>query len=177
MTNVLKDIWEDRRRGVCWLPRHIFLEAGFDLSSLGPGQNDAAFAKGLAELVAVIRQHLENAVRLIEIVPSRETEPAGTVCGPLGMAVLTLRRIHAGSTFRRGSDVKISRRSVSAVTMITRTLARSNAAFRLLFGVLTRSLPRPRAGRHSIKPKSGSIQAIAYSETRTDGHAGRNRCT
>ena len=39
-TNILKDIWEDRRRGACWLPRDIFLRAGFDLSSLCPGQND-----------------------------------------------------------------------------------------------------------------------------------------
>ena len=24
MTNILKDTWEDRRRGVCWLPRDVF---------------------------------------------------------------------------------------------------------------------------------------------------------
>ena len=49
MTNILKDIWEDRRRGACWLPRDIFSRAGFDLSSLRPGHNDPAFARGLAE--------------------------------------------------------------------------------------------------------------------------------
>ena len=29
MTNILKDIWEDRRRGACWLPRSVF--PGFDI--------------------------------------------------------------------------------------------------------------------------------------------------
>ena len=24
MTNILKDIWDDRARGACWLPRDVF---------------------------------------------------------------------------------------------------------------------------------------------------------
>ena len=31
MTNILKDVWDDRRRGACWLPRDVFLRAGFEL--------------------------------------------------------------------------------------------------------------------------------------------------
>ncbi|MDX1512964.1 MAG: squalene/phytoene synthase family protein, partial [Gammaproteobacteria bacterium] len=36
MTNILKDVWEDRHRGACWLPRQVFREAGFDLRDLKP---------------------------------------------------------------------------------------------------------------------------------------------
>ena len=32
MTNILKDFWEDRARGACWLPRDVFHAAGCDLT-------------------------------------------------------------------------------------------------------------------------------------------------
>ena len=28
MTNILKDVWDDRERGACWLPRDIFAKRG-----------------------------------------------------------------------------------------------------------------------------------------------------
>jgi len=171
MTNILKDIWEDRRRGACWLPRDVFLEAGFDLSSLCPGQNDPAFARGLAEVVAAARQHLENAWRYIEIVPIREPGIRRHCLWALGMAVLTLRRIHAKPGFSQGSDVKISRRSVSAVTVVTGILVRSNVALRLLFEALSRSLPFP-DGAPFDERRSGSAKTIADCGARTDRHAG-----
>ena len=34
MTNILKDVWDDLARGSCWLPRSVFLDAGFDLDEL-----------------------------------------------------------------------------------------------------------------------------------------------
>ena len=145
MTNILKDLWEDRRRGACWLPRDVFREAGFDLSVLRPGQNHPGFARGLAELVAIAHQHLADGMRYIELVPTRETGIRRHCLWALGMAVLTLRRIHATPRFVRGRDVKISRRSVSAVVVVTSMLSRSNAALRRLFGALTRGLPPPRA--------------------------------
>ena len=149
MTNILKDIWEDRRRGACWLPRDVFRETGFDLSFLRPGQHDPGFASGLAEIVAIARQHLADGMRYIELVPTRETGIRRNCLWALGMAVLTLRRIHAMPMFTRGRDVKISRRSVSAVIVVTSMLARSNAALRRLFGAMTRDLPPPRANRSS----------------------------
>lgn len=36
MTNILKDIWDDAGRGVCWLPQDIFSETGFELKTLNP---------------------------------------------------------------------------------------------------------------------------------------------
>lgn len=142
MTNILKDIWDDRRRGACWLPRDIFLAAGFELGSLSPGQTDSGFVKGLCELVAIARYHLANALRFIMMIPPRETGIRLHCLWALGMAVLTLRRIHATPTFKDGQEVKISRRSVWAVTVITSVLVRSNLALKFLFEVLTCSLPR-----------------------------------
>ncbi len=160
MTNILKDIWEDRRRGACWLPRDIFRETGFDLSFLRPGQNDPGFARGMAEIVAIARQHLADGLRFIELVPTRETGIRRHCLWALGMAVLTLRRIHATPMFARGRDVKISRRSVSAVIVVTSMLARSNVALRRLFDAMTRGLPLPRAN-HSNRLENRPPETIS----------------
>ena len=141
MTNILKDVWDDRDRGACWLPQDVFLAAGFDLRSLSPGQTDPGFVKGLSELVAIARQHLANALRYTLIIPAHETGIRRHCLWALGMAVLTLRRIHATPTFSSGQEVKISRRSVWTVVIVTSALARSNLALKFLFGVLTRRLP------------------------------------
>ena len=142
MTNILKDVWDDRRRGACWLPRDVFLEAGFDLQSLSADHYDPRFAAGMRTLLGIARGHLANALRYTQLIPRHETGIRRHCLWALGMAVLTLRRIHATPAFRTGSDVKISRRSVRAVTAVTSPLARSNLALQLLLNGLTRSLPR-----------------------------------
>ena len=142
MTNILKDVWDDRRRGACWLPRDIFLDAGFDLSTLQAGKEDPGFTTGLLELVGIARHHLANALRFTLLIPNRETGIRRHCLWALGMAVLTLRRIHSNPTFRDGQEVKISRRSVWAVTVVTGTFVRSNFALKLLFKVLAGRLPR-----------------------------------
>ena len=142
MVNILKDVWEDRRRGACWLPRDVFRAAGFELRSLSAGRPAPGFVAGLSELVGITRRHLADALRFVLILPPRETGIRRFCLWPLGMAVLTLRRIHATPAFRSGQDVKISRRNVRAVTAVTSLLARSNGALKLLFEGLTRDLPR-----------------------------------
>lgn len=141
MTNILKDVWDDHRRGACWLPRDIFREAGCDLRALSPGRRDPGFARGLLVLVGIARGHLANALRYVQRIPAHETGIRRHCLLALGMAVLTLRRIHARPSFRDGQQVKISRRSVRAATLVTRAAARSNLALQLLFDALTRGLP------------------------------------
>src|ERR1700760_3651120 len=34
MTNILKDVWEDRSRGACWLPQEVFARHGIELGQL-----------------------------------------------------------------------------------------------------------------------------------------------
>ena len=141
MTNILKDVWDDRRRGACWLPRDVFLEAGFDLSTLPAGQGGPGFTAGLLELVGIARQHLANALRFTLLIPNRETGIRRHCLWALGMAVLTLRRIHSNPSFRDGQEVKISRKSVWAVTVVTSAVVRWNTVLEFLFKVLTRGLP------------------------------------
>ncbi|MCY3980388.1 MAG: phytoene/squalene synthase family protein [Alphaproteobacteria bacterium] len=144
MTNILKDIWEDRNRGACWLPRSVFLAAGFDLRSLSPGQADPGFVEGLNRLIAIAGQHLANALRYILLIPAHETGIRRFCLWSLGMAVLTLRRTYTTPAFGSGQEVKISRRAVKTVVVTTSALARFDAALKLLFVGLGRGLPRVR---------------------------------
>ena len=141
MTNILKDVWEDLGRGACWLPRDIFREAGFDLRGLPAGRDNRAFGRGVVELVGIAGGHLADALRFVQLIPVQETGIRRHCVWALGMAVLTLRRIGATPTFGSGREVKISRRSVRAVTTLGSCAARSNWALDLLFSTLVRSLP------------------------------------
>lgn len=149
MTNILKDLWDDRRRGACWLPRDVFWRAGFELEDLTPGRYDPAFGEGLRELIGIARMHLHNALAYTLMFPSSEPGIRRFCLWALGMAVLTLRKIHHRLDFTTGQEVKISRRSVRMTVLVTSWTVRSDVALKLLFGLFTRSLPTP-AGERPI---------------------------
>ena len=141
MINILKDTWEDRSRGVCWLPRDVFRSSGFELGSLSPGMADAGFAEGLLELAAITRNHLANGLRFIVSLPTHETGIRRSCLWPLAIAVLTLRRICRKPMFGSGREVKVSRSGVWAAAILTSVLVRSNLALNLLFKLFTFGLP------------------------------------
>ena len=143
MVNVLKDMWEDQRRGACWLPRDVFRAAGVDdLRTLRPGRADHGYLQGLTALVATARHHLATALQYISLIPPHETGIRRSCLWPLALGVLTLRRIHATPAFTHARQVKVTRRTVWTVAAVTGALARSNPALRLYFQVLHRGLPR-----------------------------------
>ena len=140
MTNILMDIWDDRNRGACWLPRDIFLKVGFEIRNMRPGQDSPGFAEAMLELVAIASTHLANALHYTLIIPSRETGIRRHCLMALGMAVLTLRKIRANPNFSARQEVKISRYSVWAVVITSSVLARSNIVLKFLFKCFSRSL-------------------------------------
>ena len=148
MTNILKDIWDDLRRGACWLPRSAFETSGFDLDALSAGQAHPGFAKGLTKLVAITRRHLAEGLQFILLIPPGETGIRRHLLWTLGLSTLTLRRLHTTPSFRHGHEVTLSRSSVRAVILLTSYLNRSDAALKLLFAAATHALPRSEpAGR------------------------------
>lgn len=145
MINILKDMWEDRSRGVCWLPRDLFRASGVELGSLSPGMADPGFVEGLLELVAMTRDHLANGLRFIDNLPTNQTGIRRSCLWPLAIAVLTLRRISRNPTFRSGREVTVSRRAVWAAALLTSVLVRSNLALNVLFKLFTFGLPKSSA--------------------------------
>ncbi|MGG7054753.1 phytoene/squalene synthase family protein [Nitrosomonas sp. ANs5] len=141
MTNILKDIWEDRKRGACWLPQDIFLREGFDLNNLKPGCSDPGFHNGLGVLIGIARHHLHNALAYTCLIPPEETGIRRFCLWAIGMAVLTLNKINQKRDFTEGSQVKISRRSVKTSILITSLLARQDWALQKLFNLTAKGLP------------------------------------
>lgn len=144
MTNILKDIWDDRARGACWLPRDIFAAEGVTLSEVAPGRGGPGFERALGELLATAHGHLANALRYTLIVPASEPGIRRFCLWALGMAVLTLRRINARRNFASGTEVKISRRAVKATVVTTNLCVTSDRALEALFGLCSSGLPRRR---------------------------------
>jgi len=143
MTNILKDIWDDAERGVCWLPQDIFNETGFDLKHLTPEANDERFRLGLEHLISIAHGHLHNALVYTKLIPSHEIGIRNFCLWALGMAVLTLRKVKQNLNFNHSDQVKISRNSVKATMFATKLMGRSNTLLTILFNLLGRGLEAP----------------------------------
>jgi len=141
MTNILKDIWEDRKRGACWLPQDIFLEEGFSLNELQDGYSDIRFQKGLGELIGIAKNHLQNALTYTCLIPTEEKGIRRFCLWALGMAVLTLNKINQHRDFTESTQVKITRSSVKATIFTTSILAGNNWALNQLLTISSRNLP------------------------------------
>jgi len=143
MTNILKDIWDDAGRGVCWLPQDIFTETGFDLGSLNAQTSDENFRKGLERLIGIAQEHLHDALKYTQLLPAHETGIRNFCLWALGMAVLTLKKIKQNLAFNSSEQVKISRNSVKATIFTTRLIGRNNFMLSLLFNLTSRELKTP----------------------------------
>ncbi|AWN16346.1 Squalene--hopene cyclase [Salinisphaera sp. LB1] len=141
MTNILKDIWADHGRGVCWLPRDVFARHGFDLSELGKRGADEAFAAGLYELIGLATGHLRNALEFTLRIPGHQKGMRRFCLWAIGLALLTLRKIQAHPYFTDGAQVKVSRRSVQATVLTTNLAVADDDRLRHLFHMTAGDLP------------------------------------
>ena len=141
MTNILKDVWEDRGRGACWLPQEVFSRHGVDLAELTPAHSDARFHAGVLELVGIAHRHLRNALAFTLLIPGEEPGIRRFCLWAIGLAALTLRKIQDNPGFTSGSQVKISRSAVAMTQTLTNLSVRNDAVLRRLFERATRGLP------------------------------------
>jgi farnesyl-diphosphate farnesyltransferase len=141
MTNIIKDLWEDKNHGACWLPRDIFQKAGYDLKNLSSGLHTEEFGEGLSVLLGIARAHLQNALAYTLLIPAHETGIRKFCLWAIGMAILTLRKINKRRNYKSGEEVKISRRSVRAIIRVTHATLGSDFLLKRLFGLTTWGLP------------------------------------
>jgi farnesyl-diphosphate farnesyltransferase len=140
MTNILKDIWDDRQANACWLPRSVFAQ-DFDLARLEDLHKGDAFRDGLERLIGIAHAHLRNALEYTCMIPKREKGIRRFCLWAIGLAVLTLRKLHAHPEFRAGAEVKVSRRTVKATVLATNLTLLSNRALKLIFARAAAGLP------------------------------------
>jgi farnesyl-diphosphate farnesyltransferase len=141
MTNILKDVWEDRSRGACWLPQDVFTQCGFDLNALSQDRHDAAFACGLHKLIGIAHLHLRSALAYTLLLPRTEPGLRRFCLWAIGMALLTLRKIYRNPGFTSGKQVKITRRAVSGTVLVANALVRRDRALEWLFDLVASGLP------------------------------------
>jgi farnesyl-diphosphate farnesyltransferase len=141
MTNILKDIWEDRLASTCWLPRSAFASGEFTLERLDEFHDTEIFRAGLQELLATTHQHLRCALEYALCIPTGQPGIRKFCLWAIGLAILTLRKISAQPTFTSAAQVKISRGSVKATILLTNMALRSDRALGLLFKLAAAGLP------------------------------------
>lgn len=135
LTNILKDVWEDASRGVCWLP--LCQSGAESFAACTPSHQRHL----LDEHLALAHGHLRDALAFTLRLPSDEQGLRQFCLWAIGMALLTLRRIHAASDFHHSSQVKISRNQVKGVIVWSRILGRFDTPLQLYFRWLGRGLP------------------------------------
>jgi len=153
MTNILKDVWEDRSRGACWLPQEVFTRYGVDLGQVSKDTQDPRYAAGMADLVGVAHAHLKNALDYTLLIPASQTGIRRFCLWAIGLAILTLRKIAKHPGFTAGAQVKVSHTAVRVTLGLTNATLRSNWMLRRLFSLASRGVPlstitdvrRPRA--------------------------------
>jgi len=141
MTNILKDLWEDKKNGVCWLPQDVFSRVGFDLKDLAQGHYCPAFGVGLSELIAIAHAHLRNALSYTLLIPRHEKGIRKFCLWAIGMAIFTLKNIEHRRNFSAGNEVKISHNTVKMIIAVTNSTLRSNLLLKILFNLSARGLP------------------------------------
>jgi farnesyl-diphosphate farnesyltransferase len=185
MTNILKDVWEDRERGACWLPQEVFSKHGVELGALAPGKQSAGFAAGMRELVGVAHAHLRNALSYTLLIPRAEVGLRRFCLWAIGLALLTLRKIKHTPGFTEGAQVKISHAAVGTIQLLSNAAVRQDWLPRRLFDLAAAGLPLatpaafvpptrlPTADVRGASEFGEDVSPAAQSDLRREGSSGR----
>jgi len=162
LTNILKDMWIDHQRGVCWLPADAF-----DLAAY-PGQqpdggpitlprlmqkalDDDADAirlmdAGTRRLIGRCRAYLDDAMRYVVRIPSSKRGLRVFCLWSIGLSVLTLRKIRRDPVAARRHGTRIARTSVKATLAFSDASAGYGHVMRTLYAGACVGLPRAADG-------------------------------
>jgi len=141
IVNILKDQWEDRQAGTCWLPRDLFALHGVRLEQLEPGNTTEGYRAALLELVGMAHAHLRNAFRYTLLIPASEPGIRRFCYWAIALAALTLRNITRRPDFTAAAAIKVRRRKVAQLIALTRFTGVSNWVLKQHFRLITTNLP------------------------------------
>jgi farnesyl-diphosphate farnesyltransferase len=140
MTNILKDVWDDRRTRTCWLPRCVF-GAGFDLARLEDSYRTREYRDGIEHLIGITHRHLRNALDYALLLPNSEPGLRRFCLWAIGFAVLTLRKVRRHCDSERGVRIRISRRTVGLAARTIDLICERDGLLRGAFGLAGLGLP------------------------------------
>lgn len=119
ITNILKDQWEDRDRGISWLPQDMFAGQEVHLATLSAGQKGANYAMVMTRLIGIAHAHLRQALEFALQIPAKHAGIRRFILWATGLALLTLRNLNEKPHFSSGTQVKVSRKEVARIIKFT----------------------------------------------------------
>lgn len=142
MTNIIKDIWDDANRGVCWLPLGLQNNPDSDemkvyFSTLSKDRK----IELLNEQIKIACGHLRNGVKFMSLVPIREQGIRKFCAWCVAMAFLSLQKVYENPLFTDGKQVKISRQQVQSVVKWSSICSLSNITLKWYFDHISKGLP------------------------------------
>ena len=136
LVNIVKDVAEDHRRGVCYVPRSLAREHGVSLEQLlDPAARPAAMAM-VRTLCLRARDHLRAAEQYTALWPVPEGQPVRLFCiVPLALALATLTEVERGcDTLCADATPKVSRGTVMQVLSDARSAVAGNDSLSRMLG-------------------------------------------
>jgi farnesyl-diphosphate farnesyltransferase len=132
LTNIIKDVADDRRRGVSYLPRDLYERAG-------GRAGQAALREVLAPLIARTREHLHDALEYCTRLPRRQYRVRLFCLTALYFAIRTLRLAELQPSLLGSQErkLKISRAAVYRTLAMSYLVAPVNALVRAYFDRLS----------------------------------------
>ncbi len=165
MTNILKDIWEDMKRTMCWLPAEVFRRVGYDNNNLKHEIRSPEFVNGLRQLIRIANSHLHNALDYTLLIPKNHIGIRRFCLWGLGFAVLTLRKINRNPVFSSSQDVKVTRDTVKRTILVANMMVRWDSMLRTLFRQASKSLNPDSQGLGEWTPDYASITQWDQADT------------
>ena len=140
LTNIVKDVAADRRRGVSFVPEELCLAAGIDAGRLtDPAHRDAG-RRVIAQMTAKARLHLDDAIEYCTWLPAGEYGIRRFCLVSVFLAARTLALVPRDpQLLEPDHTVKISRADVTRTLLVTSVIAPSNVLVRRYYGALLRS--------------------------------------
>lgn len=133
LTNIIKDMREDRLRGFCWLPRTMMAQHGLTAETLLDPDKRAQALALLDDLVDLARGETLAALEYTLALPADLPGLRLFCLWPLFFAVLTLAVLKGNPAVFESDGVKISRETVQRVMALTHEHVGDDAALRSLF--------------------------------------------
>jgi 2-polyprenyl-6-methoxyphenol hydroxylase-like FAD-dependent oxidoreductase/phytoene/squalene synthetase len=131
MVNILKDVTDDRARGVSFIPRTTIARQGLTLANFTDMEHRSKAHAAVSPLFDRASQHLDGALRYALTIPPEHSGIRLFCLLPLWMAVRTLVVARGSDAmFTPGAPVKISREEVTdIIVQCTRNAGDNEALF------------------------------------------------
>ncbi len=134
LTNILKDLHEDRQRNVSWLPQELLTAEKITLQDFLKADRRPEAKRVYKILLAKAKKHLEDALEYSCLIPRWDRRLRLFCLWPLFMSAETLVLLaESTETLKDGVRLKISRQQVEAIVRRTRLFCWSNRLIRMEF--------------------------------------------